>query len=147
MTLYHMLLAVLVFASSGGGVLLCLHLGRNPLFGLVAGIAVPIAGLCLLVEVTRLWSRHRPPLPPCKNGRCTHRDYTFHAKTADGYELQCRCGDRYLKVNTPDEQALNLVDANGATTPYWKRRKRGRWVPAPAESGLESSERFPSGRA
>jgi hypothetical protein len=79
------------------GRLLGTHFG---VLGWIGGVALGVAvwglvwwGVAVLTDKI---SKHRPPRPPCRRGRCSASDYQFKRMIGDDVELMCSCGDKYI---------------------------------------------------
>jgi hypothetical protein len=86
--------------------------------GLATCIGVPWALFMMVRWIARRWS---PPLPHCRWGMCTPRDYAWKLDPNDPHRalFQCRCGDRYELLRQPGgRERFVEIGEDGRTLPY-----------------------------
>jgi hypothetical protein len=92
--------------------------------GCVLGFFVGTIAAFGFFEITsRIFGRHRPWHPVCKNGVCNGHDYKW-VESKDGYPVcECKCGNRYLVKNNQFMEVL----PDGNVRPYLRKRLFHDW--------------------
>lgn len=132
MTLFHVAAVFVLAIFSSAGLVLFHQVHRNPFHGSIVGF---LAGMGLMLSVAAanlMYLRFRPPMPRCRSGRCSYRDFRFHAFTPAGTEMVCKCGEHYLKSLDGAVQSVWIVGSDGSVTFYRERRGRGVWTTSAA---------------
>ena len=118
-------------ACSIAGALIGKAMGQGAIEGLMTGMlfaASPILLLGLVHVAQAFW---RPVLPPCRCGRCNHRQYRLEAPVpgdaaAGGAPLRFRCPkcDRRYVISPG---RFDELPSEGPVIPYMRHTKWGRW--------------------
>jgi hypothetical protein len=109
------------------GALLGSVTGYGAVRGLVDGLIVAASPLFLLMLALALMSLWRPVLPPCRCGKCTHKEYRHVSPASDipsGIRFQCpECG----RVYASSKERFDEITNDGRIVPYMRHTKWGRW--------------------
>jgi hypothetical protein len=103
--------------------------GYGTVRGLADGLIVAASPLFVLMLALALMSFWRPILPPCRCGKCNHKDYKYAdssglAETGRQTRWVCpECGRSYESCNGRFDELLN----DGRIAPYVYHTKWGRW--------------------
>ena len=97
--------------------------GHGLLYPGITALALIAAGICYLC-LAYLGYRWRPPLPPCKTGKCTGWEHYEHLRPEAGARrYRCECGIEYL---VSADGTMSVLE-EGKTTPLMRHTRFGRW--------------------
>ena len=126
-----------VILCAGAGAVIGTRTGQGVVQGMVDGVFVAFLPIFLLMLVLWLMSLWRPILPPCRCGKCKHKQYRYVSCDDNGHRgvrFGCpTCGRVYeARQNRFDE-----VTDDGGIAPYMDHTKLGRWKQSIAGNPLQ----------
>ena len=108
--------------------------GQGVFQGMADGVIVAFLPVFLLMLVLWSMSLWRPILPPCRCGKCKHKEYRYVSPDESGHagvRFGCpACG----RIYEAGENRFDEVTCDGGIAPFMRHTKWGRWKQCAADA-------------